>query len=159
MYERVLLIEMEGPRGQPTLCSEMQIPFFGGLREILRGAATLEDSLWQTDTKNLWLLPFGASSYEINGLDATARTRELLASVRTMFDVVIVDMPPVLLDEQAPAIVSHLSGLIFVVESGATTAEDFSKTVSLCEPVPVKGVLLNKTNLATPNWLASLLGF
>jgi len=158
IYPRVVLVEMEGLRGQPSLCAEMQIPFFGGLRSLLRGAGSLEDALWHTDTKNLWLLPFGASSYEINGLDATTRTREILASLRTMFDVVVVDMPPLLLDEKTPPIITHLSGLIFLVESGSTSVDDFSKSLSLCESVPIRGVLLNKTNLATPKWLASLLG-
>ena len=126
IYPRVVLVEMEGPRGQPSLCAEMQVPFFGGLRSLLRGAGSLEDALWHTDTKNLWLLPFGASSYEISGLEATTRTRELLASLRTMFDVVIVDIPPLLLDEKTPPIIPHLSGLIFVVESGSTSVDDFS---------------------------------
>jgi Mrp family chromosome partitioning ATPase len=135
----------------------MDIPAASGLRGYLRGTVSLEEALQGTQKANLWLLPSGPDRYEVSRLDTTARFRELLALLREMFDVVVVDLPPILLDEKSPALVSHMNGVVLVVESGTTTSEELSKAAGLCSPVPVKGLFLNKTQHAAPEWLTSLL--
>jgi len=156
IYSRVILVEMETDQIAPTLCTEMNLQVEKGLREYLAEDASLEEVLRPTEKENLWFLPAGPISQQTSQLNATTRTRELLSRLREEFEVVLVDLPPVLTSEEAPTLLADLDGVVLVVNAGTTRTDDVSRALALCSVVPVRGVLLNKLRLRAPRWLASL---
>lgn len=157
IYSRVVMVEMETDEVAPTLCMEMNLGISKGLRDYLSEDVALEDVLLPTDKENLWFLPAGPVSHQASRLDATSRTRELLNRLSEDFDVVVVDLPPVLTSEEAPALLAAMDGVVLVVNAGSTTTDDVNRALELCASVPVRGVLLNKLHLRAPRWLASLI--
>jgi Mrp family chromosome partitioning ATPase len=156
IFSKVVLVEMEDDRGGPTLSQELGLSLHAGVGEYLKGDASLEDILRETGRENLKLVAAGRRAYPESRLESTGRMRTMLDSLREEFDVVVVDLPPLLENEQAPALMSQLDGVVLVVRAGRTMSEDVALTADLCGPVPVRGVLLNHLKYRTPRWLASL---
>jgi Mrp family chromosome partitioning ATPase len=157
MYSRVVLVELETDATSPTLCSEMKLGAEYGLQDYFEQQATLGSTLWPTKKEGLWFLPAGPVQTISSRLDTTVRTKKLFDELSQMFDIVIVDLPPLLTSEEGPPLVTGLTGIVLVASAGATTTDQIAQTLELCQPIPVKGVLLNKVRLRTPRWLASLL--
>jgi Mrp family chromosome partitioning ATPase len=156
MFYSVVLVEMEDEAEGPLLCEELGIPLGAGVGDYVLGNACLEEILHETGRPNLKLVASGQTRLRGGRLESTSRIRELLADLRERFEVVVVDLPPVLENEQAPALLGQLDGVVLVVNSGSTTSDDVSLTTELCEGIPVRGVLLNRQESRTPKWLATL---
>jgi Mrp family chromosome partitioning ATPase len=157
IYDQVVLVELETDQATPTLSSEMELDLPVGLRDYLNREAALNTVLFPTQKEHLSLLPAGAHENQSSRLDGTARTRQLLTELKHGFDVVVVDLPPLLSSEQAPGLLAGLTAVVLVVSTGASTTEEVQQALELCGDVPVRGVLLNKVRPKTPGWLASLI--
>jgi Mrp family chromosome partitioning ATPase len=157
LYHRVVLVELETDATSPTLCSEMKLGAEYGLQDYLEQQATLGSTLWPTRKEGLWFLPAGPLQTSSSRLDSTVRTKKLFDELSEMFDIVVVDLPPLLTSEEAAPLLTGLTGIVLVASAGSTTTDQIAHTLELCQAIPVKGVLLNKVRLRTPRWLASLL--
>ena len=157
VYGSVVLVEMETEQVSPTLCTELNLGVTFGLRDYLEDRASLQEILLATSKDNFFLLPAGPVLQQFSRLDATARTRELLATLKQLFEVVVVDLPPALVSEETPALLPDFDGFVLVANAGSTTTDDVQRTIELCGPIPLRGVLLNQVRLRAPRWLASLL--
>jgi Mrp family chromosome partitioning ATPase len=69
----------------------------------------------------------------------------------------VIDVPALLANEDAPALVGQLDGAVLVVGAGHARDYEVAEAVSLLGDVPVRGVLLNQVRRWTPDWVASLL--
>jgi Mrp family chromosome partitioning ATPase len=156
IYSSVVLVEMETDRTAPTLCTEMNLGVQKGLRDYIGKNVELEEVLRPTEKENLWFVPAGPVSHQASRLDATARTRALLSRLSQDYEVVLVDLPPVLTSEEAPALLAAMDAVVLVVNAGSTTADDVRRALALCGNLPVRGVFLNQLRLRAPKWLASL---
>jgi len=157
MFDRVALVEMGACKEGSTLATELDLSMPIGLGEYIQDGLTLDDVLYETPSQKLWLLPAGTLLQKRGHLNATTQTRDLLAELRDSFDVVVVDLPPLLENEEAPALVRQFDGLIVVVNAGRTTKQEVQKTLGLVQPAPVRGVLLNKLEHRVPEWISSLI--
>jgi Mrp family chromosome partitioning ATPase len=78
----------------PGGAGRLGLPEVPGLREVLAGAATLEQALQETDQGNLLALTAGAAGAG-GGVRFVAETmRSLLRQLRQRFDLVLVNGPP-----------------------------------------------------------------
>lgn len=112
--KRVLLIDADLRKGR--LHKEFGIRRDQGLSEVLVGKCKLEECLHVTNVPNLSLLVAGkipASPAELLG---SHRYVQLLEKLKTMFDVIIVDTPPVMLVTDAMLVCRHSDQAILVVE-------------------------------------------
>jgi capsular exopolysaccharide synthesis family protein len=117
LKQRVLLIDadMRQPRLHDLFGQELQ----PGLTDVMRG--TLPSSaLRKTKVAGLWLLPAGSTSHnpaDLLGADAFGKFIDML---RTQFDWVLIDSPPVLAVTDACLIARVTSGVLLVVGRGQT---------------------------------------
>jgi Mrp family chromosome partitioning ATPase len=156
IYERVSLVEMANASRGEALAAELGLDVEGGLVDHLDGTLSFEKILVRTQRDNLWLLPATGKGGKQLTLDTTARVRTLLSGLRDQFDVSVVDLPPLLESEEAPALVEQLDGVVVVVGAGKTEAEAVAEVVELCGNIPIRGVILNRSRRSIPKWLASL---
>jgi succinoglycan biosynthesis transport protein ExoP len=67
-----------------------------GLSDYLGSQKTIEEVIQKTPHENLYLLPSGESARDAVGLLNSKRTEDLLRELKSRFDIVLVDSPPIL---------------------------------------------------------------
>ncbi len=137
---RVLLIDANKPRHE--LQTAMQAAVSNGI------AARIEKTpggLWQLDASKL---KDGA------GQSSMATTRELVGSLSSKFDLVVVDLPSL---ESADVLdwLSALDGVVLVIESERVRWQVAARSIELLEQAggQVLGTVLNKQREYIPQWL------
>ncbi len=112
--KRVVLIDADLRKGR--LHKEFGFKRDNGLSDVLMNKVTLEEALHTTSVENLSLLVCGkvpASPAELLG---SARYATLISTLRSQFDIVIVDTPPVMLVTDAMLVCRHADQGVMVVE-------------------------------------------
>jgi tyrosine-protein kinase Etk/Wzc len=112
--KRVLLIDADLRKGR--LHKEFGIRRDQGLSEVLVGKCKLEECLHVTNVPSLSLLVAGKIPASPSELLGSHRYVQLLEKLKTMFDVIIVDTPPVMLVTDAMLVCRHSDQAILVVE-------------------------------------------
>jgi Mrp family chromosome partitioning ATPase len=82
--------------------------------------------------------------------------RQVLAQARQNFDVVLVDLPPVLQgDAEAQAIAPLLDAVLLVVKAGKTRKPVISRALGILEGADSKpaGMILNQRRMLIPKWI------
>ena len=115
---RVLLMELD-------LRNPSQHLVFGvsnrvGASNLLAGAARLRAAVQQTDWPNLFLIPSGPLPLSPAELLEGPQLPTLVQEAADLFDVVILDGPPVIGLADALLIASVATGTIFTIEAGRT---------------------------------------
>ncbi len=96
---RVLLVDMD-PQGNATMgCGVEKRGLQYSLTEVLLGECTIEQALQSIEHSKFTLLPGNqdlvAAEVELTGKPgAEARLRDVLATIRAQFDVIVIDCPP-----------------------------------------------------------------
>jgi len=78
---------------------------------------------------------------------AADRISELVLELRTRYPnrIVIFDLPPVLLADDALAFSRNIQAGLFVVAEGVTIREDIARSMALLRHVPIVGTVLNRS--------------
>jgi capsular exopolysaccharide synthesis family protein len=118
---RVLLLDadLRHPRCHMALGVDNE----GGLSSCLAGAITLDDAIRALDAQNLFVLPAGRPPANPAELVGSQRMREVLAELRTRFDFIVVDTPPVLPVTDAVVLAREADGVVLVVKGHDTPRE------------------------------------
>jgi Mrp family chromosome partitioning ATPase len=74
----------------------MGIPAGPGVGDVLQGGEILENCIHQCDGVPLWVLPSGSPRVRPAGLSGIQYVKKILPELRTRYDHVILDGPPVL---------------------------------------------------------------
>jgi len=113
---RVLLIDGDLRKPAFTTGSEPT----EGLSKLLTNQDPLPAHVLKTQFENLWLVPCGPLPPNPAELLASPRLKALVNEAAIMFDMVIVDGPPVLGLSDAPLLGGACKGTLLVIESGKT---------------------------------------
>lgn len=146
---RVVLVETDLRR--PKLADYLGMEGAVGVVDVLAGSVDLTDALQRWSRDQQFLLPAGSippNPAELLGSDLMVR---LVDDLRSRFDVVILDAPPLLPVTDA-SVVAHLAdGAVVVVRHGRTTAHQFSRSVASLESAQAR-VLGAVFNRVPPPW-------
>jgi Mrp family chromosome partitioning ATPase len=156
LHQRVVYVEADGTEPESIL-HELAEPEYAGLGDWLASRASLSDVLYATARPNLYTVPIGQTKTSLSTLQTLAPLNTLLTTLRSGFDVVLIDMPPLLRDEAGPALLRQLDCAVIVAAANETNLEDVDRVVQLCENLPVAGILLNKLSNHAPGWLRGIL--
>jgi non-specific protein-tyrosine kinase len=126
-------------------------PVAPGMSDMLiapttRGAPPLLDKEFATSYRRLSLVTSGVQPPNPSELLASPRTAVLIRGLEFQRDVVVIDTPPVQAVTDALSISANASGVIIVVESGKTNADQVRAVIESLHKVGAKvlGVVLNK---------------
>jgi polysaccharide biosynthesis transport protein len=143
----------------PALASRLGTKNFDGLEEALMEESPVRSFVKPVYPPNLYLLPAGRSTVDGPGLLASERMSTLVAEMRSEFDFVIVDAPP--LNHYSDALVlGRLSdGVVLVVEANRTSRDAALVAVRQIRSSKVRilGAVLNKRTFPIPDKLYALL--
>ncbi len=101
--------------------------------------------LSQTKLEHLFLLPAGKSRYSSFNLDDIVAIRDIIHSLKKEFDVVILDMNPILPIENFPAaFATQVDGLLVVVDTKQTKYQHIEKMFRYIKKDQTLGFVFNR---------------
>ena len=127
---------------QPSLHAYLGAELEPGLAEVLRGTHTPEESIHPLEKWPLWLLPAGN---EENGPVELSKIRQLskiLNDLRSRFDYIILDAPPILPLADMNVLMSMADILALVIRAETTEREVVQKALNSLKPTIQAGILL-----------------
>lgn len=133
---RVLLIEADLRKGR--VADYLGLERAVGLTDVLAGTAELDDVLqsWNTDT--LTVLLAGSVPPNPSELLGSHNMVTLLDRLRAMFDVIILDTPPLLPVTDAAVAATLADGVLLVVRQGKTTRTQVATSVRALQSVDAR---------------------
>lgn len=146
--KRVLLIDADLRKGHLN-------QYFGlhrskGLSEVLAGTLKLQDALHKQVAPMVDFLSTGTMPPNPAEVLMTPTTQALLQQLSSLYDLVIIDTPPVLAASDT-AILAPLAGAVFMVARAEVTSlselQESAKRL-LQSGVPTRGVIFNDLNLS-----------
>lgn len=144
--KRVLLIDAD--MRKPT-----QHHIFGksnriGLTTALFNHKELHDVIQLTNTDHLSIISAGPTPPNPSELLSSKRMGALLESTKEMYDVIIIDTPPVMFVTDAQIVAAQSDGVVLVIDSGKVKKEVALKAKASLDHVKARliGVVLNNIN-------------
>jgi len=139
--QRVLLLDADLRR--PSIHRLFGIAETPGLSDVLMGGATLDSALVSIPDHHLSILPSGIVPVHPAELLGSAAMRRVLDTVRTRFDRVIIDMPPVEPLADVSITSSMADGVLMIVRAGVTPKPAIERALSGLGAAKVLGLVLN----------------
>lgn len=137
---------------RPRIDKMLDVPREPGLAEILAENLAIESSIKSTRHENLKVIPSGGRRpypSELLQPDALAAT---IGKLRLLFDLIVIDAPP-LLPVSDPAILSReVDGVVLVVRAGKTRRDVVLRAKKILEDVGAHmvGVIVNNADDVLP---------
>jgi protein-tyrosine kinase len=145
LQRRVVLIEAD--LRKPSLQHLFGLPPGPGLAEYLTGAVELKDALQFVPEHNLTLLTAGSAPLNPAELLGSTAMRRLLDHLRTRFDRVILDTPPVLPLADVAILAPIVDGSLLVVRAGITPKPAIENALRAFDASRLLGVVLNESGI------------
>jgi len=117
---RVVLIDGDLRKGTIHKWLGLSSERSGGLSSVLRNNGELNGSLLRLQDPPLAVLPAGEMPDHPAELLESSHMKRLIATLKTQFDVVIIDAPPVLPVADPGILAAHADGVLLVVRAGKT---------------------------------------
>lgn len=142
---RTLLVEADLRR--PKAVAALNLDSAIGVTTVLLGRVTVQDAIQKHPGTDLHVLASGAIPPNPAELLQSNSMHDLLKQVRSEYDVVVVDAPPLLPVTDAALLAAHADGTLLVARWGKTTREQLAQAVDRLRQVDTEpvGVVLNMT--------------
>jgi capsular exopolysaccharide synthesis family protein len=111
--------------------------------------AAIKKSILPTEVENLFILPSGVVPPNPSELVGSGRMAFLLETLKSQFDFIIIDTPPVTPATDALLIAPMVDGTLFVVKSGHSDRKIIQDAIDQFEAVkqPIIGMILNQVDM------------
>ncbi len=142
---RVALIECDLRR--PLIADRLELDAAVGTTSVLIGKIKAEDAMQRYADTTLDVMVSGHLPPNPSELLQSQAMETLLLDLRSRYDIVILDAPPLLPVTDAALLATRADGAVVVVSHGRTTRDQLSTAVERLESVDAKtlGVVMNLT--------------
>ncbi len=123
-----------------------------GLSDILSGESVPEDVMITNSVPRLTIIPGGRSSKTPAELLASPRMRQFVEELKSRFDFVIFDTPPVLTVSDAIVLGPMTDGVIMVIQAGKARKNLVARAVELLHNSRILGFVLNRGDLVLSHY-------
>jgi capsular exopolysaccharide synthesis family protein len=140
---RVVLVE--GDLRKPAVGKYLGISNAAGLTNVLAGQHELRDVIVSYQRDTLAVLPSGPTPPNPSEMLGSQQMHQLLTTLATDYDLVIIDAPPLLPVTDAAVLASASDGAIMVVRHGKSRREEVERAIQALTAVNAKvlGTVLN----------------
>jgi capsular exopolysaccharide synthesis family protein len=139
--QRVLLLDADLRR--PAIHRLFGIAETPGLSDVLMGGASLDDALVTVRDHRLTVLPSGIIPMHPAELLGSAAMRRILDMLRTRFDRILIDMPPIAPLADVTIASALADGVLMIVRAGVTPKPAIERALSGLDLSKVLGLVLN----------------
>jgi capsular exopolysaccharide synthesis family protein len=145
--EKTILVEADMRRNR--MAQSLGLENEDGLSSYLAGTASLDQVIQKTSVPNFSVIVSGPRPPNPTELLTSAKTKDLLAGLKSRFDRVILDSPPVLTVADAVILANVVDGVIEVIQAGFLNIDIILKGRQRLFEAKAKviGVILNKVNV------------
>jgi protein-tyrosine kinase len=145
LQRRVVILEAD--LRKPSLQQLFGLPEGPGLSDYLSGAADLKQVMKFLPDHHLTIIPAGATPGNPAELLGSTAMRRLLDSLRTSYDRVLLDTPPVLPLADVAILAPMVDGTLMVVRAGYTPKPAIENALRAFDSSRLLGVVLNESGL------------
>ncbi|MCX5800446.1 MAG: CpsD/CapB family tyrosine-protein kinase [Candidatus Eisenbacteria bacterium] len=126
-----------------------------GFVEYARGDARLEDVIQTTTRRNLCVITSGMTTAGMFQLAGTEGVAAFVESLRSRFQYLFLDAPPVLSYPETSVLGSHVDGVLLVVRALSTRREAVARArdTLMKSGCNVVGVVLNRYKYSIPEFI------
>jgi protein-tyrosine kinase len=139
--QRVLLVD--GDLRRPAIHRLFGIAETPGLSDVLMGGASIDDALVTVRDHRLTVLPSGIIPMHPAELLGSATMRRVLDMLRTRFDRILIDMPPIAPLADVTIASAVADGVLMIVRAGVTPKPAIERALSGLDLSKVLGLVLN----------------
>lgn len=112
--EKVLIVDADLHR--PTQHKMANVSNEVGLANVLVGDVSLADAIVETPMEQLYLLPSGRLQAGTHGLLGSMRMKNMMHEMRTAYDWVLFDAPPIIGVSDACVLAREVDGVLLVIQ-------------------------------------------
>ena len=141
LQRRVVIVEAD--LRKPSMQELFGLPPGPGLTEYLAGAVELKDVMRFLPEHNLTVIHAGSAAANPAELLGSTAMRRLLDTLRTRFDRVILDTPPVLPLADVAVLAPMVDGMLMVVRAGVTPKPAIENALRAFDSSRLLGIVLN----------------
>jgi protein-tyrosine kinase len=152
----VLLVETDFQRA--TLAEDFGIEAVPGLIDCIISAEPWQSACRPTYLENLHVVPVGGTQPFAGRPLRSSRIAAIVDAMRQSYDLIVMDLPPIMLNTDAVLLSDLADGAICVVRAGVTPMPLVNKALEHLEDGKLRGVVLNGSQSAVPGWLTRLVG-
>ncbi len=140
------VIIIDGDMRRPGISNYFNLPKGLGLTNYMVGDTELKDIQLKTDVEGLSIIPTGPIPTDPGKLIESNKMHNLIKDMVTIYDLVIIDTPPVLVASDAIIFGGWTDGSIMIIQSGKASRRHFSDILELIKKANINliGVVLNK---------------
>lgn len=145
--QKTLLIECDCRR--PMLQNYLRLRPENNLIDLLRREATVEEAVIHTDVPRLDLLSSSVLANPVEIL-ASERFQKVLEELQSIYDIILLDTPPLGSFIEAAILASKADGVVLVLQPGSTDITAAQAVVQQLEKAKARilGVVLNGVDVA-----------
>ncbi len=147
---KTLLVDADLRRG--NVHGYFEQPLEGGLSEVLEGKLSIREATRETGIKNLYFMRAGERPANPSELLIGPATKELVKELRSEFDYVVFDCPPLTAIDDTFSIAAFIDGLFFVVRAGKTSIRFAKMGINTIHQrgAPMLGIIVNGVPIDNP---------
>lgn len=145
LHRNVVLVEAD--LRKPSLQQLFGLPTGPGLADYLAGAADLTSVMKFLPDYHLTVIPAGTAPTNPAELLGSTAMRRMLDQLRTRFDRVILDTPPVLPLADVAVLAPMVDGALLVVRAGVTPKPAIENALRAFDSSRLLGVVLNESGM------------
>jgi capsular exopolysaccharide synthesis family protein len=116
--KQILLVDADLRRSK--IAKYLGITAKAGLSDVLAGNAEIDDVLLNVGIENLTILPAGTIPRNPAEMIGSTKMKSLITTLRTKYDYIIFDTPPIITVTDAGILGSQTDGVVLVVRAGST---------------------------------------
>jgi len=126
-----------------------------GLADLLSDGKNIDDALLNVGIENLTILPAGKTPHNPAELLGSNKMRNLVSALRSRYDYVIFDTPPVIPVTDASLLGAQADGAVMVIQAGRTQKGIIKHAESLLRQADVKllGCILTNIQYHIPAYI------
>lgn len=130
----------------PTLHAYNNVPAHPGLAEAISGEAQLEDCLHSVAESSLRILPSGLRDHQLVDLGEIPQVTAFIASLRSQFEYIILDAPPILPLADMNLLATMADMLLVVIRVNSTPQETVQRAIKNLRPSIQAGIILTASD-------------
>lgn len=140
---------------KPMIHKVMGLDSKRGIADVLLSDIDIDSVLQSGKVENLTILPCGRKPHNPAELLGSHKMKELLSKLRTQFDYILIDCPPILAITDAGVVSSLVDGVIFTIQAWRTQREAVLRSQSLLLSAHAKilGFILTNMEHFGPKYL------
>ncbi len=134
---------------RPKVGSYLGIPMEKSMNDLIDDKAELPEVLVNPDIPRLVVLPAKNPVKKSSETLSSRKIEDLIKDLRGRYEsrIVIFDLPPVLVADDAIALFPHIDCVLMVVANGMSTKREIDDSIRLIPPEKLIGTILNKAEI------------